>query len=446
MIGRAMSRTGHALFLAAAVLAVAPARAREPPPSKADIIRRENEAAVEQALTRCSAEVARRGEFRVVTVEFPYRPGKTFAPKLASRTVGLDRSAYWCVAEALKALRLDPLPERDSFGFDGTRDYAVGDVRSLFPADLVPAWQGAGKGRDRVEAALRFKLPANVTVTDTGCLWFGQSEPLTIALWKWLHGKFGKPFGETGLHEYDYALPGGWWLRHSTSDDEAELCLDKLDAAAGALRRRRDDLYEVASYRPFHAEWIVDAEGTIQGEIGLCLRPHEGGRAYTGAETSEIRQNVEKVLRASGYGRGSGMRLVRLDWSSNGRLDTSVQSLKQAVTLDRSKIEARCDPRRALACARAEEQPDFDPAGEDALFRCMGEASVNAHMVSMTFDVSPDGLPENVVAGAIARAVPIPATALRCLEVAFKEAHFTRSDGGPCRVSRPLDAFVEPGD
>jgi hypothetical protein len=108
-----MPRTRHALFLAAGVLAVAPARALEPPPSEAELIRDGNEAAVEKALARCSAEAARRGTFTVVKVEFPYGVGEKFAPALASASADLDRPAYWCVTEALRALRLDPLPAGD---------------------------------------------------------------------------------------------------------------------------------------------------------------------------------------------------------------------------------------------------------------------------------------------------------------------------------------------
>jgi hypothetical protein len=289
-------------------------------------------------------------------------------------------------------------------------------------------------------AALRFKLPANVTVTDEGCLWFGSSPPLYEALWDWLHLKFGKPFGEAGIGEYDYALPGDWWLRHSTSDNEAELCLDRLDAAAGAVRRRRDELHAIASYRPFHAEWVVDAEGAVQGDIAFCPRGYDGGGRYDPAAASALRQNVEKVLRAKGYGRGTRARWVALDWSTNGRLDTSVGPAARPI--DRAKVEAQCDPRRRLVCTRLLANPQVAPAAADALRRCLDEAKVDTRTVSVAFDVSPDGVPEHVTAQPSVGAPSLPAHALHCLEAAFKEARYAPSDGGPCSANGGLESFI----
>jgi hypothetical protein len=96
--------------------------------------------------------------------------------------------------------------------------------------------------------------------------------------------------------------------------------------------------------------------------------------------------------------------------------------------------------------AAAGRAPELGSAVGDALFRCLNEARVDTRSVSVSFDLSPDGFPRNVVARGTSTSAsgPVPAPSLRCFEAVFKGARFSSSEGGPCVISRSLDAFIEP--
>jgi len=346
------------LVISGFLLAVAPARALEPlepPLSEGERMQQLNEHVVARALEGCSSEATRRGEFKVVEVEFPYSRRTELSPRLASNRAGLDRKQYWCVAEALAALRFDPLPPEDP-AFDRRKSYALGELRPLFPPALLPAWQRAGGRRDRVESALGSMLPADITVTDAGCLWLHGSSLLAGALDLWIVRTAGKPVVDFsgspfGFDQRDHEMPDGWWLRREateTDSDEVdeEVCLEKLDDAAATLRRKRAELSKVAGFHSFRAEWVVDARGAVAGELGFCLVPPRDFRPSSVADVGLLRDAVEAVLRGFSYGPGKGLRRVLLGWGPEGRLATSVVPAWQPLTRASSTLEARCDQPR----------------------------------------------------------------------------------------------------
>lgn len=57
-----------------------------------------------------------RGEFKIIQVKFRYSLREDFSPVLASNRVGFNRKQWWRVEDALRALRLEPFPERTLAG------------------------------------------------------------------------------------------------------------------------------------------------------------------------------------------------------------------------------------------------------------------------------------------------------------------------------------------
>jgi len=454
-----MVRLRHAWLLALTVFVDAPAGAMPAPRPEWEEIHERNQSTVKDALARVSAEFAGRGEFKIIQVKFRYSLHKEFSPVLASNRVGFDRKQWWRVEGALRPLGLEPMPEKNSDWFwsqrelDLVEEFALGDPKALFPAGLLAAWQRAGWGQRPVEAALRSMLPPDVDVTPDGCLRLNGSEPLSQALQAWLGRTLGPPVSAYNEYEVDYALADAWWLRHTTAHHDPDLiarekiCLEKVDAVSGTLRRHRNDIERVDGYggRTIHAEWVVDAQGNMVGELGFCRQTQAGERGDLSAEAAAHRKNLEAVVRPIAFGPAPGFRRIVLDWGPYAHLSTSVHASKEPITLDLARIAARCDPRTPLTCTRQPgERPELGGAVGDALFRCINEASVDTRTVSVSFDLSPDGVPENVVARGTSSAGPLPAPTLRCFEAVFNAASYSRSEGGPCAISRSLDALIEP--
>ena len=216
MIGGGWRGRRPLVFLfASALLAGTDARARHPPPSRADRIRRDNRAEVWDSLKGCSAEATSRHEYHVIEVEFPYSLGEEFSPRIKSSR-DLDRKQYWCVARALRALRLEPIPRNEPFNtYDEVHDYALGQVQPLLPAALLPAWQRASNDPDRVRRELASMLPPEVKVGRDGCLRLQGPPLLAPALDAWLRQAAGPPILDSGggfaRGEQDHPLPGDWW-------------------------------------------------------------------------------------------------------------------------------------------------------------------------------------------------------------------------------------------
>src|SRR5262245_31707922 len=216
-------RSGRALALTAVVLTAAPARARLPPPSRAEEIRRSNELRVWDAIKGCSAEATRRREYKIFAVEFPYSLEEWFFPRIKSGR-GLDRKQYWCVEKALREFRFQPVPTGYGTYDDEVHEYSLGQVQPLLPAALLPAWKRAGNDPARVQRELGSMLPPEVTVGRGGCLRMRGSRLLAPALDEWLRRTAGPPILGTGsgfVHvEEDHALSGDWWIRHRLSFDD----------------------------------------------------------------------------------------------------------------------------------------------------------------------------------------------------------------------------------
>jgi hypothetical protein len=122
-------------------------------------------------------------------------------------------------------------------------------------------------------------------------------------------------------------------------------CLEKVDAVGGALRRHRNDIELLDRYgrRTFHAEWVVDAQGSMVGELGFCRKPQEGERGDLTAEAAAHGKTLEAAVRPIAFGPAPGFRRIVLDWGPYAHLVTSVHPSKELITLDLSRIAALCE-------------------------------------------------------------------------------------------------------
>ena len=356
-----MVRPRRAWLLALAVFVDAPAGAMPAPRPEWEVIHERNQSRVKDALIRVSAEFASRGDFKIIQVKFRYSLHEEFSPVLASNRVGFDRKQWWHVEDALRPLGLEPIPEKNSDWFwskrelDLVEDFALGDPKALFPAGFLAAWQRAGWGQRPVEGALQSMLPPDVDVTPDGCLRLNGSQPLSDALRAWLGRTLGAPVSTSNEYEFDYALADAWWLRHATAHHDPDLiarekiCLEKVDAVSGTLRRHRNDIELLDRYgrRTFHAEWVVDAQGNMVGELGFCRTPQEGERGDLAGEAAAHGKNLEATVRPIAFGPAPGFRRIVLDWGPYAHLSTSVHPSKEPISLDLSRIAARCAPRAA---------------------------------------------------------------------------------------------------
>ena len=124
----------------------------------------------------------------------------------------------------------------------------------------------------------------------------------------------GAPVSTSNEYEFDYALADAWWLRHATAHHDPDLiarekiCLEKVDAVSGTLRRHRNDIELVDRYgrRTFHAEWVVDARGNMVGELGFCRTPQEGERGDLAGEAAAHGKNLEAAVRPIAFGPAPG--------------------------------------------------------------------------------------------------------------------------------------------
>jgi hypothetical protein len=445
--------SGRALALTAVVLAAAPARALLPPPPRSEEIRKSNESLVWDALKDCSAEATRRREYKIFEVEFPYSLRKWFFPRIKSGR-DLDRKQYWCVEKALHEFKLEPVPE-GFYSHDEVREYAIGEVQPLFPAALLPAWQHAGNDPDRVRRELGPMLPPEVTVARGGCLRLRGSPLLAPALDEWLRRIAGPPIFDGGSGfaqvERDHSLSENWWLRHRVSFDENghrvandTVCLEKLDSAASALRRHRPQLFRTVWFNVFQAEWVVDSRGAIVGEIGFCLQhqPDSSDDPKTPEALEALHRKLDSVLSGISYGPAPGLRRIVLGWGPNDRLTTVVGPAREPLTRSSSGLEAACDQQRSLTCARFGGEPEM--RSREALRRCIQASGLDEAMLDVTFDVSPQGVVENVVPLKWMDGSPVTGQAQACLAAVFRLIRFPPSDGGPCKVRYRVESSPDP--
>jgi hypothetical protein len=443
--------SGRALALAAVVLAASPARAHSPPPSRAEQIRESNELLLWDSLKSCSEEATLRREYKIFEVEFPYSLGEWFYPRIKSGR-GLDRKQYWCVEKALREFRMEPVPSYDAY--DEVHEYAIGHVQPLFPPALLPAWKRAGNNADRVRTELGPMLPPEVTVDRVGCLRLRGSRLLAPALDEWLRRTAGPPMlapGSGFAHvEEDHALSGDWWIRHRLSFEDARrvtndtICLEKIDSAAGALRRHRAPLFRTVWFSVFQAEWVVDSQGAIAGEIGFCLQhqPDSSDDPKTPEELEAFRQKLNGVLSGIAYGPAPGLRRVVLGWGPSDRLITVVAPAQAPLTRSTSALEARCAEPRSLTCARFGDEPEL--RSQVSLRRCVEAAGVGEEMLDVTFDVSPEGAVENVALLRWKDGTAVTGLAQACVASVLRLIRYPASEDAPCKVRRRIGTYLDP--
>jgi hypothetical protein len=449
-----------------AALALLPARAtpssNSPPLIERDTTRETNAFLVENALRSCSRDAIDEGAFELIEIAFAYDTGKPFTPTIKSKRPSLGRPLYWCVERALAKLRLRPTPDPQR---PYTQLFGLGEIAPL-PKEFLPAWQRALPDPARVKRALGGWLQPEVEVTATGCLHVAGPEVLAGPFLDWHPAGKGPVYTMVNGDKLS-PLPGDWWLRERTrrtnADEYADLhefdarpfmvaddefCLEHVDPAVSALFRADGRLYQAVNGAAiFDAEWVVDGEGTVAGDIGFCLVPpptetrREG--PYTPDEANVLRHQVEFLLRGLEYPHASSSRQIRVRYDP--ALGLTVRGVRPAdgpLDLAASAVETKCDRRALLRCARTGEanQPSF--ASVAPLRKCLRESGANAKTISAMFDIMPDGAVVNVKVETTyedpGRAVPA------CVQQTMAGLVFPRSEGGACSRTTRMHEILWP--
>ena len=450
-------RLGVLLLLAAPVLL--PARAtpsNSPPLIERDTTRETNVFLVENALRPCSRDAIDSGTFELIEIAFAYDTGKPFTPTIKSKRPSLGRPLYWCVERELSKLRLRPTPDQPR---PYTRLYGLGEIPPL-PNEFLPAWQRALPDPVRVKRALGGWLQPEVEVTSAGCLRVSGPAVLAAPFLDW-HPGGGGPGYATVSGDKLSPLPGDWWLRartrHTNANEyldvsldvdaevtdpgrfmlvDVEFCLEHVDPAVSALYRADGRLSQaVNGAATFDAEWVVDGEGAVAGDIGFCLvRPPAESRRegrFTPDEADVLRHQVESLLRGLEYARASGSRQIRVRYDpALGLTVGGVHPAAGPLDLGASAIEKQCDRRALLRCARAGDENQPSLASVAPLRKCIRESGVNGEILSATFDVTPDGAVANLQVGPWGH--PVPA----CIRETLAGLTFPRSEGGSCGLTK----------
>jgi hypothetical protein len=415
-----------------------------------------NAQAVEIALRGCSIEATAAGTFELIEIAFAYDTRRPFRPTIKSRRPSMGRALYWCVEYALGKLRLSPTPRQP---LPHTQLFGLGEIPPL-PKEFLPAWQGAVPDPARVRRALGRWLQPEVEVTGAGCLHVTGPAVLAEPFREWRPGP-GR--GESiGLSNGDRIspLPGDWWLRqHNRDADEdedaprgasvdEEFCLDHVDPAVSALLRGDGRLHQIVQHTgTFDAEWVVDGQGRLTGDIGLCLVPppmDSYTNPYTPDEADTSRRVTEALLRGLDYGRANGSRRIRIRYDHVlGLTVGGVWPADRPLDRAASAVETKCDRRAVLRCARADEKTHRPSLASVAPLRtCLRESGANDKFISVTFGITPDGVVSNprVEATYEDPGRPIPA----CVHKTIAGLAFPRSEGGRCSQSMRLHEILWP--
>jgi hypothetical protein len=86
----------------------------------------------------------------------------------------------------------------------------------------------------------------------------------------------------------------------------------------------------------------------------------------------------------------------------------------------------------------------LSPSGREALRKCIDTSGLDDVMVDVTFDVSPDGVVDNLALLRWLDGTQVTGQAQTCMAAAFRLIRFPASDGGICRVRRRLETFLAP--
>ena len=429
------------------------AGATPPPLTESEEVLGSNTQEAADALDPCGKAATRAGVYGAVEVNIIN--GRR--PALALGETRFLRAAdVACIRRALPRARLEPYSGRR---FEVRRWLPFGEVRPLFPAALLPAWKATVGGHGGARGTLASLLPKDVRLSSPSCLHLRGPEPLEQALDAWLKKVGRAPASAPAVPSY--ALPDGWWIRvdeHWRMTDELagkvddEICLDRVGAAVSALRRDYVDRpwvwgWEVA----FEAEWVVDADGRVVGASGFCMVPARDGRGYTPAEVQSLRTEFAGRLSGLDFGRRRGYERIVMRYGPEEIMHVESRTASAPIGPGESAIEARCNRREALQCAR--DSSSYSPIEIDrlALIRCADTWPKGGFDLAVDLQISPDGRVDDPGLYSMSvrdrrgprdRGPTVPAALSSCAKKVFRRVRFSASPGGACRYSVALSAFM----
>jgi hypothetical protein len=435
-------------LLAALLLRAAVASATPPPISEAETTMESNVVDVEGKIEPCSKQATREGAYGYVEIVFDYGAARV-SPRLgASR--GLAARHLDCVRKALRHVSLEPVPRQR---FQDRRHLTVGAVRPLFPKTFLAAWQAAVRERTTGRGGLVALLPPEVRISRPGCLHFRGPSALSAGIDEWLRQTGGEPVSFVDAETR--ALRDGWWIAANDSvvaeradDDQIvdmELCLDRVGAAVSALRRDHKGISQLVGFdQAFDVEWVVDPGGHLVGEVGFCMAPDPKKAGYAADEIRVLRARVTARLRALAFGERQGLERVVLHYGPADRLRAETRPTTAALGPGDSAVEARCDARAALVCAR--ERPAYSPSvlDKDGLARCGEGWRWGLEDLAFSMDISPDGRVDSLDLFSLIekrrreghrKGQTVPASVRSCLRRVVGNLRFPDSPGGRCYYS-----------
>jgi len=429
------------------------AGATPPPLTESEEVLASNAQEAADALDACGKAATRAAVYGAVEINIIN--GRR--PALALGETRFLRAAdIACVRRALPRARLEPYSGRR---FEIRRWLPFGEVRPLFSAALLPAWKATITGHAGARGTLASLLPADVRISSATCLRLRGPEPLDPALDAWLN-KVGRA-PASGASMPSYALPGGWWIRvdeHWRMTDELagkvdnEICLDRVGAAISALRRDHVDRPWVWGWETaFETEWVVDAAGRVVGAMGFCMAPARDGRAYTPADVQSLRTDLAARLRGLDFGPRLGYERIVMRYGPEEILRAESRTASAPIGPGESAIEARCNRRASLQCAR--DSSSYSPIEIDrlALVRCADTWPKGGFDLAVEFQITPDGRVDDPGLSSMSvrsRRGPrdarptVPASLSSCVKKAFRRMRFSESPGGACPYSAALSTFM----
>jgi hypothetical protein len=321
---------------------------------------------LEGLLVPCSNQATSDGVHGAVTIEVVHGEKRPRALRIL-KAYHLGKKQIACIEEVVRsdgpAGSAYPAIARGPVAGKVRRpSYPIGAVRPLLDGKVLSAWRRIQDGQMR--SGLRALLPPEIRISRAGCLEFRGPAALAGGFYAWLRqsGHDGHPLnidpeGDLRSVASYFPLSETWWFRVrdfrerpgvswrlGDHDGDAVACLEKVSRAVSAVWREHEALWRAASSSPLilDAEWVVDEQGRITGEVRPCYFQED---SQDGPPWDWLRISRKRIIALLGridFGKRSRPERVHLRFGPNRKMQVTSSDERAAPRPRRLPATARC--------------------------------------------------------------------------------------------------------